>query len=153
MRGNARGHTLDHPATKQLHSSNFIPSAKRFLQFSLSLFSSIFFYCFFESIFRFSLFPFVLSISTESCAIGSITRSVRMRERYFVTRIIPKLVERQFPFARTELANRIGETHRSAGEDQSRASDNLSRFSAPRQMVRCDLVAGIKGFLGEATFR
>lgn len=46
MRGNARGHTLDHPATKQLHSSNFIPPAKRFLQFSLPLFSSIFFLLF-----------------------------------------------------------------------------------------------------------
>lgn len=74
-----------------------------------------------------------------------------MRQRYFVTRIIPKLVERQFPFARTELANRVGETHRSAGEDQSRASDNLSRFSTHRQMVRCDLVAEIKSFLGETT--
>lgn len=152
MRGNAREHTLDRPATKQPHSSNLIPPAKRFLQFSLSLFSSIFFfYRFFEAIFRFSSFPFVLSISTGSCAIGSITRSVRMRQRYFVTRIIPKLVERQFPFARTELANRVDETHRSAGEDQSRASDNLSRFSTHRQMVRCDLVAEIKSFLGETT--
>lgn len=56
MRGNAREHTLDRPATKQPHSSNLIPPAKRFLQFSLSLFSSIFF---FLSFLR-SNFPFLV---------------------------------------------------------------------------------------------
>lgn len=44
MRGNAREHTLDRPAIKQPHSSNLIPPAKRFLQFSLSFFSSIYFF-------------------------------------------------------------------------------------------------------------